>query len=259
MSDSKRVKITAVVMTFNEEKRIQNCLESVISVVDEIVIVDSYSTDTTEEKCLKYGVKFIQNKFDGYIEQRQFAISRATNDYILVLDADEILSSSLQKAIKEVKNNWKADAYIFNRLTNYGGKWIKHCGWYPDKKIRLFDRNKIKIKGKNPHDQIVAKDRAKSIWIKKDILHYSYTSVGNHIEKTNSFSKIAAISAYEEGKRSTVIFHIILKPTYQFIEEYIFKLGFLEGYYGFVICSISAFGKFLKFVKLHELHKNQWK
>ncbi len=259
MAEPKRIKITAVIMTFNEEKRIQGCLESVLPVVDEIVVVDSFSTDDTEKICSQHEVRFIQHEFDGYIEQRQFAISKAHNDYILVLDADEILSDSLQTSIKKVKNDWKADAYIFNRLTNYGGKWIKHCGWYPDKKTRLFDRNKIKIKGKNPHDKIVAKDGAKSIWLKEDILHFSYTSIGNHVEKTNSFSKIAAISAYNDGKKSTVIFHILIKPTYQFIEEYFFKLGFLEGYYGIVICSISAFGKFLKFVKLREIQKNQWR
>lgn len=256
MSDSNRVKITAVVMTFNEEKRIQNCLESVISVVDEIVIVDSYSTDTTEEKCLKYGVKFIQHKFEGYIEQRQFAISKAINDYILVLDADEILSSSLRKAIKEVKNNWKADAYIFNRLTNYEGKWIYHCGWYPDRKTRLFDRNKITIKGKNPHDEIIAKDGFKTKWIKKDILHYSFYSISDHISKTNKFSTIAAMADFENGEKVVFVYHLLLKPAYQFLNEYFMRLGILDGYYGFIICTISSFGKFLKYAKLRQLNKD---
>ncbi len=259
MAEKMPVKITGVVMTYNEEERILDCLTSIKYVSDEIVVVDSFSSDGTEAICNEFGVKFIKHNFEGYIEQRQFAISHAANEYILVLDADEILSTDLITEINTIKNNWEYDAYLFNRLTNYGGKWIRHCGWYPDKKTRLFHRDRIKIHGQNPHDRILVSEGFDSSWVKKDILHYSYTSISNHIEKTNSFSKIAAESAFKQGKKSTLIFHIILKPLYQFIEEYFFRRGFLDGYYGFVICTISSFGKFLKFVKLRELHKSSWR
>jgi len=254
MVEIKRVSITTVIMTYNEEERIRACLESAILVSDEIVVIDSFSTDTTEKICNEYGVKFIKNKFVGYIEQRQYAISLASNDVVLVLDADERLSPELSKEILIIKDNWQADAYLFNRLTNYGGKWIRHCGWYPDRKTRLFDRTKITVTGKNPHDQIVVKDGFKSKWIKKDILHFSFYSISDHISKTNNFSTIAAISDFESGKKVVFIYHLLLKPAYQFLNEYFIRLGILDGYYGFIICIISSFGKFLKYAKLRQLN-----
>jgi glycosyltransferase involved in cell wall biosynthesis len=254
MADSTQRKISAVIMTYNEEKRIGNCIRSIVDVVDEIVIVDSFSSDKTREICKSYGTVFFQNKFEGYVQQRKFAISHASNDTVLVLDADELLSDALAIEIIKIKSNWSSDAYAFNRLTNYEGKWIRHCGWYPDKKTRLFDRTKITIKGKNPHDQIIAKDGFKTKWIKKDILHFSFNSISDHISKTNNFSTIAAIADFENGKKVVLVYHLFLKPVYQFINEYFIRLGILDGYYGFIICIISSFGKFLKYAKLRQLN-----
>jgi len=256
MAEKMPVKITGVVMTYNEEERILDCLTSIKYVTDEIVVVDSFSSDGTEAICKEFGVKFIRHKFEGYIEQRQYVISHATNDYVLVLDADEILSTDLVTEINTIRNNWKYDAYLFSRLTNYEGKWIRHCGWYPDKKARLFDRNKITVKGNNPHDEITVKDGFKTKWIKKDILHYSFYSIGDHISKTNKFSTIAARADFENGKKVVFMYHIMLKPIYQFLNEYFRKLGILDGYYGFIICIISSFGKFLKYAKLRQLYKD---
>ncbi len=256
MDNSSNRKISAVIMTFNEEKRIGNCIRSIIDVVDEIIVVDSFSSDKTQEICENYGVVFFQNRFDGYIQQRKIAVNHASNDSVLVLDADEELSEDLAKEVIKIKNNWNSDAYAFNRLTNYEGKWIYHCGWYPDKKTRLFDRSKITIRGKNPHDQIILKDGYRFKWVKKNILHYSYSSISDHIAKTNNFSTIAALADFEDGKKVSFIYHIILKPSYHFVNEYFIHLGFLDGYYGIVICIISSFGKFLKYVKLRQLNRD---
>ena len=131
-----------IIITLNEERNIGRCLESVNDIADEIVVVDSYSTDDTEKICKLYGVKFIQHRFDGHIEQKNWAINQAKYPHILSLDADEVLSPRLKASIKAVKENWEFDGYYFNRMTNYCGKWIRHSSWYPSRKLRLWDSRK---------------------------------------------------------------------------------------------------------------------
>lgn len=246
-------------MTFNEEKRIASCLESLEKVCDELIVIDSFSTDRTISICEEMGARVIQNPFEGYIAQRAFGIDQATNDYIVQLDADEVLSAPLIEEINKLKSDWKYDVVTVNRLTNYAGKWIRHCGWYPDSRVRIFDRRHVQVIGQNPHDRIAAKPGARTLRIKKDILHFSYNNVDHHISKTNEFSLLEARSDFEKGKKATFVYHIMIKPTYRFLDMYILKLGFLDGYYGLVICFISAFGKFLRYVKLRELNNSAWK
>ena len=157
--------ISVVIITFNEEKNIGRCLESVKNIADEIVVLDSFSTDKTEEICLQHGASFFQHPFDGHIEQKNRAITYATYPHILSLDADEVLSPELEQSIKAVKENWQADGYYFNRLTNYCGKWIRHCGWYPDRKLRLWDSRKGKWGGVNPHDKYMLEPNAKQVFL----------------------------------------------------------------------------------------------
>lgn len=149
-----KVQLSVVIITLNEEKNIERCLKSILSVADEIVVVDSFSTDKTKEICHKYNVKFIQHEFEGYIEQKNLALTQAKFQHVLSLYADEALDERLQKNILSIKNNWKHDGYYMNRLTNYCGEWVHHCGWYPDRKLRLFDSTKGNWTGINPHDKI---------------------------------------------------------------------------------------------------------
>ena len=144
------VKVSAVIITYNEERNIKRCLDSIVGVADEIVVVDSYSTDRTEEICKAYHVKFIQHRFFGHIQQKNWAILQATSPYILSLDADEALSDELRLSILKAKKNWTHDGYYFNRLTNYCGKWIRHTSWYPARKLRLWDSRKGSWGGFNP-------------------------------------------------------------------------------------------------------------
>ncbi|MEK6565704.1 MAG: glycosyltransferase family 2 protein, partial [Bacteroidota bacterium] len=132
-------RLSVVIITHNEEQNIARCLESIRGVADEIVVVDSFSTDKTRAICQKHGARFIRHKFEGHIEQKNFAMRQAKSPYILSLDADEALSPELRQSILDVKNNWASDGYRINRLTNYCGAWIRHCGWYPDTKLRLLD------------------------------------------------------------------------------------------------------------------------
>ena len=146
------IKLSGVIITFNEADNIERCLKSLTDVVDEIIVVDSYSTDNTKDICKKFNVTLIEQEFLGYIEQKNFALQQASNDYILSLDGDESLSETLQKSIIELKTNWNFDGYYCNRFNNFCGQWIKYSDWYPNRKLRVFDRKKGQWAGINPHD-----------------------------------------------------------------------------------------------------------
>lgn len=252
------IKISGVIITFNEEQNIVRCIDSLQGIVDEVVVIDSYSEDKTKELVLSKGVTFIEHKFHGHIEQKNFALSQCNSDYVLSLDADEAISEELKIEILQVKNNCNQDAYSMPRLSNYCGKWIRHCGWYPDKKIRLFNRKKGVWGGTNPHDKVVMQDPKKVGYLKGDILHYTMNSIEDHIKQLNSFTSIGAQTAYREGKRSNLLY-IIFSPILKFFKSYFLQKGFLDGYYGFIICSISSFASFIKYVKLKEYQKSNVK
>lgn len=249
------VKISAVVITYNEENNIERCLESLKEVADEAVVVDSFSSDRTEEICQNKGAHFIQHRFEGHIEQKNYAVSCASNQRILSLDADEALSEKLKHSILTAKKNWEYDGYSVNRLTNYCGKWIRHCGWYPDRKLRLWDRSKGHWRGVNPHDHVIMDKNSPICHLNGDLLHYSYPTIKHHISQINSFSDIAARAAFERGRSSNVLIDLCLNPTLTFLKKYFLNLGILDGYEGFVISVNTAYGKFLKYIKLRELDK----
>lgn len=247
------INLSVVIITFNEEKNIARCIDSVKGIADEILVLDSYSTDETAKICIEKGVKYYQHAFDGHIEQKNRAITYASSPYILSLDADEALDKTLQKSISAVKKNWKCDGYTMNRLTNYCGKWIKHCGWYPDVKLRLWDSRKGSWKGINPHDRYELNEKnAKIAHLQGDILHYSYYTIADHIKQVNYFTDIAAQAYLKKGKKSNGL-KVLFSPWIKFLRDYFFKLGILDGYYGFVISVISAHATFLKYVKLYRL------
>jgi hypothetical protein len=174
---------------------------------------------------------------------------------VLSLDADEALSEELVHSILLVKQNWLYDGYSFNRLTNYCGKWIRHSGWYPDTKLRLWDRRKGQWGGINPHDRVVLDGGSRVAHLDGDLHHWSYHNIRDHIDTINSFSEIAARAAHTDGRRANLALDIVLNPLLTFIKKYFLKLGILDGYPGFVIAVHTAYGKFLKYIKLRELNK----
>lgn len=248
-------KLSVVIITFNEEKNIASCLDSIQGIADDIVVVDSFSTDKTEEICKTKGARFFQHTFEGHIQQKNWAITQAQYPHILSLDADEAIDETLKKSILEIKNNWKYDGYYMNRLTNYCRKWIHHCGWYPDKKLRLWDSRKGKWGGTNPHDKYELTGGDKNAGhLKGDILHYSYYSIEGHRQQTEKFTTLAAKDLFNKGERANFL-KIYMGPVLKFIKSYVFQLGILDGYYGFVICKISAHYVYLKYFKLQQLYK----
>ena len=249
------VKLSVVIITFNEEKNIRRCLEAVQHLSDEIIVLDSFSTDATESICKQYDVIFKQHKFDGHIQQKNRALQMANNEWVLSLDADEVPDKKLLQNIKQALESPNSDGYYFNRKTNYLGKWILHSGWYPDQKLRLLRKSKGKWAGENPHDRIKMTAKSKQQYLKGDLLHYSYFSIEQHLTQVNYFTTIGAKAAFDKGKKSNW-FISIYKSLWKFIRDYFFKLGILDGYYGFVICAISAFATYSKYLKLYELNKN---
>ncbi|MCX7986014.1 MAG: glycosyltransferase [Bacteroidales bacterium] len=245
-------KISAVIITLNEEKNLDRCLSSVLGVADEILVVDSFSTDRTEEIAKKYNARFIQHKFEGYIEQKNWATDQATYDFVLSLDADEMLSDTLKASILAVKYNWTHDGYTFNRLTNYCGRWIRYTSWYPSRKLRLYDRRKGQWEGINPHDAFVMKKGSRIKHLKGDLLHYSFYTIGQQIAQINKFSDLQSQAFYYKGFR-TSIWSILVKPLWRFFRDYFIKLGFLDGFYGFVISVNGAYEVYLKYLKLKKI------
>ena len=248
------VEISVVIITFNEEKNIGRCLDSVAGLSKDILVVDSYSTDKTKQICVEKGARFVEHKFDGHIEQKNYALSQAKNQYVLSLDADEALTEDLKEAIINIRYNWEYESYSFNRLTNYCGQWIKHSGWYPDRKLRLWDTTKGRWGGENPHDKVVMERETKTKHISRDILHYSYYTLDEHTKQLEYFAEISAKAAFKKGKRSSS-FKVFYKSWAKFVRNYIFKRGFLDGYYGFVICRNTAKETALKYSILKELGK----
>lgn len=244
--------VSAVIITFNEARNIGRCLASLQGIADEIVVVDSFSTDETAAICKQHGVRFIQHPFEGHIEQKNWAVSQAKYPHILSLDADEALDQKLKENILNVKKNWTHDGYEMNRLTNYCGKWIHHCGWYPDTKLRLWDSRKGKWAGTNPHDKYEMTADSKITHLEGDILHYSYYTLEDHYKQVKYFTTILAKAQYEKGKKAPLL-TMYFSPIVKFLRDYCFKLGFLDGKAGFTICRISAYATFVKYRKLRNL------
>lgn len=249
-------KLSVVIITFNEERNIARCLASVKKVADEIVVLDSFSKDATEKICLEHGVRFFTHAFDGHIEQKNRAITYASFDHVLSLDADEALDESLIQSILDIKENFTKQGYYINRLTNYCGHWVRHCGWYPDRKLRLFDRRKGHWTGTNPHDKYeLLEGDSQAGWIKGDLLHYSYYTLNDHYRQVEYFTNIASKAYFAKGKKAP-IHKLILNPISKFISHYLINFGFLDGKAGYLISKISAYATWLKYKKVRDLYRN---
>src|SRR6056297_3382533 len=214
--------VSVVVITFNEEKNIGRCLESVKGIADDIVVLDSFSKDNTKSICEAHGARFFEHRFDGHIEQKNLAISYAKYPHVLSLDADEALNEKLRKEIEAIKENFEADGYYFNRLTNYCGKWIRHTGWYPDRKLRLWDSRKGKWGGVNPHDKYIMENGSTQSYLKGDLYHYSFYTISQHMDQVNKFSDIHAREMRAQNKKVSIL-KIIFAPLVKFLKHYFLK------------------------------------
>ena len=249
--------ISAVVITYNEEKNIKQCLQTLKAVADEIIVVDSFSKDNTKAICLNEGVKFIEHIFEGHIQQKNFALTQASHDFVLSLDADEYLSAELTASIKKVKEMGTHQAYSMDRLTGIGGRWIYSTDWYPDRKLRLWEKNLGKWGGYNPHDTVILERGASVFHLKGNLMHDGYEDYNDLMSKANQYARIFANA--NQHKKSSSVFKAIYKSLYTFIRNYVLKLGFTSGFDGLVISCANAYYTFFKYAMLRELNKSKGK
>jgi glycosyltransferase involved in cell wall biosynthesis len=244
--------ISAVIITFNEEKNIRRCIQSIKPVADEIVVVDSFSKDGTRRICEEEGVKFIEHVFEGHIQQKNFAVSSASNDFVLSLDADEFLSDELIESIKHVKNSGMHQAYSMNRLNGIAGRWIRSTDWYPDRKIRLWNRSFGKWGGYNPHDTVIVDHGTEVQHLRGNLMHDSYQNYQEMKLKALQYAKIFANA--NQHKKSSSTLKAILKSIYTFIRNYFIKYGFINGIDGLVISYTNAYYTYHKYIMLKKLN-----
>lgn len=252
------MRISAVIITLNEEANLARCISSLQEVVDEVVVVDSYSKDNTRAVAESFPkVRFYSQEWLGYAEQKNYADSLTAYNTVLSIDADEALSEELRNSIKEIRQKPENENRVFelSRLTNYCGHWIRHCGWYPDIKVRLFDKRSVKWQGSFVHETLSLPQGTEVVRLNGDLLHYSYKNASEHVERLNKYSLLAAKKAFKAGKKSSFL-DVWLKPKWKFIRDYIFKGGILDGYAGYRVCKMSAFANFLKYAHLKELNEN---
>lgn len=251
--------LSVVIITLNEERNIKRCLDSVAPVADEIIVVDSHSTDATEAICDRYGAKFFTQDWLGYVDQKNLANDLATCDLILSIDADEALSEELAKSIQNIKNQpIENKAFSMNRLMNYCGKWIRHGGWYPDVKVRIFRRGRAEWTGKKVHETLALTEPTEIVHLNGDLLHYSFYTVEEHIRQNEKFALLSAEEMVEAGKKAT-LFKAYTHAVWKFLRDFIFKAGFLDGKTGFTISRINAKCVGLKYKKAIELNKKKEK
>ena len=246
-------KLSALVITYNEEANIGRCLEALVGLADEIVVVDSLSADNTVAIARSYsGVRVISQAFLGYGPQKNFAAAQASHEIVLSVDADEVVSQELAQSIRGVLADFNADGYTMNRLNRYCGRWVRHSGWYPDRKLRLWRKSKG---GWNDglHESVQMQPCTKTAHLRGDLLHYSYASLAAHVAQINKFTTIAASEAFAKGRKPNVFADIVVNPFLTFLKKYFIKLGFLDGYAGFLIAIHTSYGKFVKYIKLKEL------
>lgn len=244
-------------MAYNEEKRIEGCLKSLHPFCDEIVLVDSFSTDLTLDIAASYTSKIFKRKFDTYVNQRNHAISLAENNWVFWIDADERVTSDLIEVILRLKSEgFKADGYTINRLNYYINGFYKYGGWYPDAKIRLFDKTCGRSGGQDPHDKIIMKQGARIGKIREDIIHFSYRDLYHQIEKMNQFSSRLASDKIKKGTK-LILFHMIFNSMLKFLKCYIFQGGFLAGTKGLIHSVVNAFYVFSKYAKLWEMKNSK--
>jgi glycosyltransferase involved in cell wall biosynthesis len=248
-------RISAYVITKNEAGKIGDCLIS-LDWVDEVVVVDDFSTDSTPEICSKFGVSFHQKKFSSFRDQKSHAMSLASNDWVLELDADERVSDEMKCAIQALHagDYEKYDCFEFRRKTRFWGKWIKHSSFYPDYKARLYCRTRGAWNDVNVHERFIPNGPAKKL--DGDILHEQDLDLHTYLLRIARYANMSAADYFTRGKRAKW-HHVSVRPVATFFQRYLIRLGFLDGIQGFVISVMGAISTFLKYMRLYEIQNKK--
>jgi glycosyltransferase involved in cell wall biosynthesis len=256
MSSPARRRISAIVIALDEEKNIAASLES-LRWVDEIVVVDSGSSDGTREIARRYTDKVFDVPWKGFGPQKQAAVDLASHDVVLNVDCDERVTSELEEEIGAILSGpGMAAAYTVPRRTFLGGKEIRHCGWYPDRTTRLFDRTRARFSDDLVHERVEVSGETAPL--KGHLLHYSFSGIGEMIPKIDRYSDLAARQMFDRGRRCGIA-DLLLRPAFAFVKTYLLRLGFLDGVEGVVISATTSWLAFAKYAKLRELERSSRK
>jgi glycosyltransferase involved in cell wall biosynthesis len=240
------VKISATIITYNEERNLPRAIES-LRCADEIVVIDSGSTDRTVEIAEKLGARVVESPWPGYAKQKNFAAQQASHDWIFSLDADESLSEALEGEIWQLKKNGpQFEAYKMPRMAQYLGRWIRHSGWYPDLKVRLYDRRKAQWEGDFVHESLRVNGRVGEL--NSNLLHFTCESLSEHLKTMDRYTTLAAEQLLSTGEKVTWS-RLLLEPPWTFFNIYVLKLGFLDGIEGLTIANMAALYNFVKYAK----------
>lgn len=244
------MKISAAIITYNEELNIARAIES-LRCCDEIVVIDSGSSDRTIELALNHGARVVETHWRGYAAQKNFASEACENDWVLSIDADEALSEALEGELWQLKKNGpRHDGYTMPRLAQYLGRWILHSGWYPDRKVRLFDRRKAKWVGDYVHESVVVEGSVGHL--ETNLLHYTCSSLSEHLRTMDRYTTLAA-EQIVDLKKPVRWRNMAIDPAWTFIKSYIIQRGFLDGPEGLAIAYMAAIYTFLKYAKARNM------
>ncbi|MFH1008020.1 MAG: glycosyltransferase family 2 protein [Candidatus Latescibacterota bacterium] len=245
--------VSACIITHNEEANIERCLRS-LHWADEIVVVDSFSSDGTVQIARNYTDRVFQHAWPGHIEQKNVALSYTRCDWVFALDADEVVTEELCQSITEAIGRTDYEGYLVSRRVFYLDQWIGHCGWVPEYRLRLFRREHGHWGGVNPHDRVVLSGRIGTL--SGDLDHYPYKDIADHWERMGRYAAIAAAEMVRTGRR----FHwwdLLMRPPARFLKMYGLRRGFLDGGVGFMVSLLGGVSVFLKYAKLWELWRRE--
>ena len=245
--------LTIITLTLNEEKNIGSCLEGV-RWADQIIVVDSCSTDQTVAIAEKLSAEVFKKPWEGYGQAKNFALEHARGDWVLWLDADERVTPELAAEIRGIisRPSHEAVAYDVARRAYFLGKWIKHCGWYPGRVVRLFRRDSARFSEARVHEQLLVEGTVGHL--KNDLIHYTDNDLVHYFSKFNRYTSLAAEEMLAAGKRAG-IFDLLLRPLFMFIKTYVLRLGVLDGIHGFILSAVSSAYVFVKYAKLWEISR----
>lgn len=244
------MKISATIITFNEERNIARVIES-LRCCDEILVLDSGSNDRTVEIASKLGARVVEASWHGYAAQKNIAVKLAANDWILSLDADESLSEALEAEIWQIKKSGPSfDAYTMPRMAQYLGRWILHSGWYPDRKVRLFNREKARWEGDFVHESV--KVMGSVGHLQSNLLHFTCNSLSEHLRTMDSYTTLAAQELVTHGKSCSMT-RLLFDPPWTFFRTYVLKCGFLDGVEGLTIAYMAGLYNFVKYSKARHM------
>ncbi len=247
------MEISVVIIALNEEKRLEPALKSVQGVASEVVVVDGGSTDGTVRLAKKYTDKVFERTWTNFADQKNFANSKAAGPWILSLDADERVSPELKEEILALKAGEPSCAgFSIPRQVRYLGRWIRHSGWYPDRKVRLFRADRARWEGDYVHEELVFSGLLGRL--AAPIHHFTYAGIADHVARINRFSDLGAQKLYAKGRKCRII-HLVGWPAGRFIRSYVLKLGVLDGFPGFVIAVLNGYSVFIRYAKLREIWK----